>query len=82
MSFIIVYLSPPEIDSSQIEQKGKSCSPLKLKVDDHSHFFLRDRNSQHFNEDLVAVNDSAFGFVLFFKAIDYTGASHYVISAK
>ena len=40
---------------------------------------LRDQNSQHFNEDLVAVNASAFSFVLFFKAIDYTGASHYVI---
>ena len=45
-------------------------------------FFLRDRNSQHFNEDLIAVNASAFSFVLFFKAIDYTGASRYVISAK
>ena len=56
-----------------------------LKVDDYSKFkknFLRDQNSQHFNENLVAVNASAFSFVLFFKAIDYTGASHYVISAK
>ena len=43
--------------------------------------FLRDQKSQHFNEDLVAVNASAFSFVLFFKAIDYT-ASHYVVSAK
>ena len=41
--------------------------------------FLRDQNSQHFNEDLVAVNTFAFSFVLFFKVIDYTGASHYVI---
>ena len=57
----------------------------QFKVDDYSHFsifFLKDQNSQHFNEDLVAVNASAFSFVLFFKAIDYTGASHYVISAK
>ena len=46
------------------------------------NFFLRDQNSQHFNEDLVAVNASAFSFVLFFKAIDYKGASHYVIRAK
>ena len=55
-----------------------------IKVDDYSHFefFLRDQNSQHFNEDLVAVNTSAFSCVFFFKAIDYTGASHYVISAK
>ena len=36
------------------------------------NFFLRDQYSQHFNEDLVAVNASAFSFVLFFKAIDYT----------
>ena len=57
----------------------------KFKVDDYSHFFsffLRDQNSQHFNEDLVAVNASDFSFVLFFKAIDYTGASHCVISAN
>ena len=56
-----------------------------IKVDDYSHFFLlffKRLNSQHFNEDLVAVNASAFSFVLFFKAIDYTGASHYVISAN
>ena len=44
--------------------------------------FLRDQNSQHFIEDLVAVNVSAFSFVLFFKPIDYTGTSHHVISAK
>ena len=56
-----------------------------IKVDDYSHFLnfvLRSQNSQHFNEDLVAVNASAFSSVLFFKAIDYTGASHYVITAK
>ena len=45
-------------------------------------FFLRDQNSQHFKEDLVAVNASAFSFASFFEAIDYTGAYHYVISAK
>ena len=32
--------------------------------------FLRDQNSQHFNEDLLAVNASAFSFVLCFKAIN------------
>ena len=56
------------------------------KVDDYSHFFnfifLRDQNSQHFNEDLLRVNSSAFSFVLCFKAINYTGASNYVISAN
>ena len=30
--------------------------------------FLRDQNSKHFNEDLLAVNGSAFSFVLCFKA--------------
>ena len=45
-------------------------------------FFLRYQNSQHFNEDLLAVNASAFSFVLYFKAIDYSGASKYVISAN
>ena len=45
-------------------------------------FFLRDQNSQHFNEDLLLVNASAFSFVLCFKAIDYAGASNYVISAN
>ena len=44
-------------------------------------FFLRDQNSQRFNEDLV-VNASAFSFVLSFKVIDYVSASNYVISAK
>ena len=58
-----------------------------IKVDDYSHFFsfnflLRDQNSQHFNEDLLAVNASAFSFVLFFKTIDYTGASHCLINGK
>ena len=42
------------------------------------YYFLRDQNSQ----DLLAVNASAFSFVLCFKAIDYTGASNYVISAN
>ena len=59
---------------------------LLFKVDDYSHFFLyyflRDQNSQHFKKDLLAVNASAFSFVLCFKAIDYTGASNYVISAN
>ena len=32
--------------------------------------FLRDQNSQHFNEDLLAVDASAFSFVLCFKAIN------------
>ena len=45
-------------------------------------YFLRDQNIQHFNEDLLVVNASAFSFVLCFKAIDYIGASHYVISAN
>ena len=38
---------------------------LEIKVDDYSHFFLfyflRDQNSQHFNEDLLGVNASASG---------------------
>ena len=34
------------------------------------YYFLRDQNSQHFNEDLLAGNASAFSFVLCFKAID------------
>ena len=46
------------------------------------YYFLRDQNSQHFDEDLLAVNASAFSFVLCFKAIDYTGTSNYVISAN
>ena len=57
-----------------------------LKVDDYSHFFLlfflRGQNSQHFNEELLAVNGYAFSFVSCFKAIDYPFASHYVISAN
>ena len=57
-----------------------------LKVDDHSHFFvlffLRDQNSQHFNDDLLEANTSAFSFVLSVKAINYEGASNYVISAN
>ena len=42
-----------------------------FKVDDYSHFFyfLRDQNSQHFNEDLLGVNASAFSFVLCFKQL-------------
>ena len=44
--------------------------------------FLRDQNSQHFNEDLLGVNGSAFSFILCFKAINYAGASNYVISAN
>ena len=44
-----------------------------FKVDDYSHFilfyFLRDQNSEHFNEDLLGVNASAFSFVLSFKEI-------------
>ena len=57
-----------------------------IKVDDYSNFFLfyflRDQNSQHFNEDLLGVNASAFSFVICFKATDYSGASSYVISAN
>ena len=51
------------------------------KVDDYSHF-LRNQNSQHFNEDLLGVNASVFSFVLCFKETDYSGASSYVISAN
>ena len=44
--------------------------------------FLRDQNSQHFDEDL-AVNASVFNFVFVcFKAIDYAGASNYVVSVN
>ena len=63
----------------------RHCEVESLKADDYPHLkkkILRDQTSQHFNEDIVAVNASAFSFVLFSKAIDYTGASHYVISAK
>ena len=45
-------------------------------------YFLRDQNSQHFNEGLLAVNASAFSSALCFKAIDYLGASNYVISTN
>ena len=45
-------------------------------------YFLRDQNSQYSNEDLLAVNASAFSFVLCLKAINYAGASNYVISAN
>ena len=45
-------------------------------------YFSRDQNSQHFNEDLLGVNTSAFSFVLCFKAINDTGSSNYVISAN
>ena len=59
---------------------------LKIKVDDYSQFFLfyflRDQESQHFNEDLLGINTSAFSFVLCFKAINYAGASNYVISVN
>ena len=58
----------------------------RIKVDDYSHFFLfvflRDQNCQHFNEDLLAVNASAFSFVLCFKVINCTGASNYAIIAN
>ena len=43
---------------------------------------LRDQNSQHFNENLLAVNASAFSFVLCFKAFDYADASNDVMSAN
>ena len=45
-------------------------------------YFLRDQNSQHFNEDLLGVNASAFSFVLCFKAINYAGSYNYVIRAN
>ena len=45
-------------------------------------YFLRDQNSQHFNEDLLGVNASAFSFVLCFKTTDYSGASNNVISTN
>ena len=41
--------------------------------------FLRGQNSQHFNEDLLAVNASPFNFVLCFQAINCAGASNYAI---
>ena len=44
--------------------------------------FLRDQNSQHFNEDLLAINASAFSFVLCFKAINYAAASNDVIGGN
>ena len=44
--------------------------------------FLRDQNSQHFDEDLLAVNASALSFVLCFIAISCAGASIYVISVN
>ena len=38
--------------------------------------------TQHFKEDLFGVNPSTVSFVLCFKAIDYEGASNYVINAN
>ena len=65
--------------SSQIAQRKYA-----VKVDDYSHFFLfvflRDQNSQHFDEDLLAVN--AFSFVLCFEAINCAGASNYALIAN
>ena len=59
---------------------------FELKVDDYSHFFyfifLRDQNSQHFYDDLLAVNAFAFSFVSCFRAIICAGPSNYVISAN
>ena len=46
------------------------------------HIGSRDENSQNFNEDFLVVNASALSFVLCFKAINYAGASNYVISAN
>ena len=57
---------------------GDWLSALFLRLMTTSIFlfnFLRDQNSQHFNEDLLGVNASAFSFVLCFKATDYSGAS-------
>ena len=45
-------------------------------------YFLRDQNSQHFNEDILGINPCAFSFVVCFKAINYAGASNYVISVN
>ena len=45
-------------------------------------YFLRDHNSQHFNQDLLGVNASAFSFFLCFKATDYSSATNYVISTN
>ena len=53
-----------------------------IYAESFSFISLRDQNSQHFNEDLLAVNDSAFSFVSCFKAIDYACASHHIISAN
>ena len=55
------------------------CAGVKLRLMTTRIFlfvFLRDQNSQHFNEDLLAVNASAFRFVLCFKAIYCAGASN------
>ena len=77
--FVLGSLFNPKIDKSI---RGFKFEKIEIKVDDYSHFFLRDQNSQYFNEDLLRVNASAFRFVLCFKAINYAGASSYVISAK
>ena len=74
-----------ELPTCADDRVGAEELNIKLKVDDYSLFcfiFLRHKNSQHFNEDLLAVNASAFSFVLCFKAIDYAGASNYVINAN
>ena len=58
---------------------------VRFKVDDYSHFlllFLKRSKQSTFNEDLLAVNASAFSFVSCFKAIDYAGTSNYVVSAN
>ena len=59
----------------------KAISSLRLMTTRIFLFvFLRDQNSQHFNEDLLAVNASAFSFVLCCKAINCAGASNYTIN--
>ena len=37
-------------------------------------YFLRDQNSEYFNEGLLKINASTFSFVLCFKAINYAGS--------
>ena len=59
------------------------CMHLRLMTIEYFLFvFLRDQNSQNFNEDLLAVNASAFSFALCFKAINWAGASNYAIIAN
>ena len=70
-----------KFDKSLFSNNGLHLRSPKLAIP-HDFNKVRDQNSQHFNEDLLGVNASAFSFVLCFKATDYSGASNYVISAN